>query len=115
MALPSTACGIKNTSVRLDRERLYFAVKREKPGVVWMINPMQLKVIARWDVSTPPTVEDLSKEWEHDPTWVPQRTNENIRGAWENDKVGLRMPLPILPSHVHDRMRSLIPRNTGQR
>lgn len=84
---------------------LHFAIKAEKP-VVWMLNPMAL------DTHVASTILDREvTEFEEFPlTWVRPRDpiinigHENIRGAWEQNRRGLDLPVAVHPTYVHQRM-----------
>ena len=84
---------------------LYFALKEEKP-VVWMLNPMKLNA----HVIGTLTGKDVDPFDEFPLTWFQPdqpRINighENIRGAWEQDKKGLELPVAVHPTYIHPRM-----------
>jgi hypothetical protein len=83
---------------------LYFALKEEKP-VVWMLDPIKLDQY----VISPLTSQNAAQFDEFPLTWVRPEPpaynigNENIRGAWENNK-GIELPVAVHPTYLHPRM-----------
>ena len=85
---------------------LYFAVKCNPP-VVWMLNPLHLNYHA---LGGPPNIDPnaLREFWLpwHKPLCDINPAHENIRGAWENDRPGVDLPVAVHPSYVHSRLRA---------
>lgn len=103
---------------------LHFALL-EKESVVWMLNPIELNrrsdprasdsfaltwfdppaVLKRFDVSG---AADGRGRWRGTcaPKWRKKDNlgSLNIRGAWEDDRVGAELPVAILPTNIHPRM-----------
>lgn len=79
---------------------LFFALREADQSVVWMLNPQMLNSKATGDGPNPgPNVPTL--------TWPRPEGNfyaQNIRGAWELDKVGVSLPTAIHPSNIHPRL-----------
>jgi hypothetical protein len=81
---------------------LHFALKEPNP-VVWMLNPLDLNDLS-YTVSTPPPRE-FPLPW-HDPGIArPNPAFENLRGAWEQGRFGVPLPVAIYPTYVHARLR----------
>jgi hypothetical protein len=81
---------------------LYFALKEDNP-VIWMLNPLELNQLS-YDPSLG-QVREFPLVW-HDPGGALNPAFENLRGAWENDRFGVQLPLAIHPAYVHPRLRS---------
>ena len=87
---------------------LHFALREDKPAVVWMLNPMDLN---RLSVADPSEVTD-----EFPLTWIgPTLTTPagetrinlgsvNIHAAWTHDAVGSELPVAIQPTNIHSRI-----------
>lgn len=77
---------------------LYFALLEDRP-IVWMLHPVELNRLSAQDF----------EDNQFPLTWV-QRENpinigsENFRGAWEQDKRGVDLPVAIHPTNIHPRM-----------
>jgi hypothetical protein len=97
---------------------LHFALKEEKP-VVWMLNPLDLNELS-YTYPSRSRPRQFPLPW-HGPSadkparkagrrrLLPRvRLNpvfENLRGAWEQDSRGARLPVAIYPTYVHARLR----------
>jgi hypothetical protein len=85
----------------------YFALKEKKP-VVWMLNPLQLNHFAKGA----PADQDPNDLREFPLPWLRLElpglnpANENIRGAWEQDRPGVSLPVAVYPTYVHGRLRA---------
>lgn len=81
---------------------LHFALLYEEP-VLWMLNPIELNRL-----SISPGYESSGMEFPltwHNPTNGRINIGSiNIRGAWENDQVGVNLPVAVLPTHIHPRL-----------
>lgn len=87
---------------------LHFALRTERP-VIWMLNPIALNQLSTDDTR-------VSAGTEFPLTWIGPRKDEatgtiienigsiNIRGAWEENRVGVDLPVAILPTYVHPRL-----------
>jgi hypothetical protein len=90
---------------------LYFALKEKRAThrFVWMLDPISLNMKS---ISTPTDTTEFSLIWHS-----PEQTNTcffhnhninigniNIRGAWEEDKPSIELPVAILPTNIHPRM-----------
>jgi hypothetical protein len=80
---------------------LHFALLHEEP-IVWVLNPIGLNLLS---VST--GYESTGSEFPL--TWVNPANainigSFNIRGAWENDRLGVSLPVAIQPTNIHPRM-----------
>ncbi len=86
---------------------LFFASRESEP-VVWMLNPLHLNYHAG---GAPPTV-DSNRLREFPLPWFNPRgggvniANQNMRGAWEQDRAGVDLPVAVHPTHVHSRLRA---------
>jgi hypothetical protein len=86
---------------------LYFALKEGEP-VIWMLNPLHLNHLARGA----PAGINPNDEREFDLPWFNPKlprancTNQNMRGAWEEDRPGVELPAAVHPSYVHPRLRA---------
>jgi hypothetical protein len=82
---------------------LYFALKEDNP-VVWMLNPLDLN-----DLSYSAPLLQKTRPRQFPLPWHgPGGTNpafENLRGAWEEDRYGVPLPVAIYPTYVHARLR----------
>ena len=82
---------------------LFFALKEDSP-VIWMLNPLELNALSYGRLD-----REFPLVW-HDPDPIKHRLRnpafENLRGAWENDKPGVPLPIAIHPTYVHPRLRS---------
>ena len=80
----------------------HFALRSERP-VVWMLNPIELNALS---ASNPAAgIGELPLPWHQSRSpSVVNIGNINIRGAWENDAVGVPLPVAFVPTHVHPRM-----------
>lgn len=80
----------------------HFALRSDHP-VVWILNPIELNALS---ASNPQSgVGELPLPWHQSRSpSVVNIGNINIRGAWENDGVGVPLPVAFVPTHVHPRM-----------
>ena len=84
---------------------LFFALKEDRP-LVWMLHPMGLNQLT----VTHPSILKYSDYDEFALTWLRSSAgsinigHENIRGAWEQDKIGVDLPIAIHPTYMHPRM-----------
>ena len=85
---------------------LYFALKEDKP-VVWMLNPLDLNDLSYANLSHI-RPREFPLPW-HDPDPKTRRVRnpafENLRGAWEQSRFGVPLPVAIYPTYVHARLR----------
>ena len=86
---------------------LYFSLLQKNP-IVWMLNPLHLNYSA---LGCPADIDPNSLREFPLPWFKPEApkrniANENIRGAWENDRPGVNLPVAVLSSYVHGRLRS---------
>jgi FRG domain len=85
---------------------LHFALKETNP-VIWMLNPLDLNDLS---YATPSTSRprEFPLPW-HDPDPKNKRWKnpafENLRGAWEQGRFGVPLPVAIYPTYVHARLR----------
>jgi hypothetical protein len=86
---------------------LYFALKETKP-IVWMLNPLHLNHCAAGDPSdqNPNDLREFPLPWFRPPPPAVNIACENIRGAWEQDGPGASLPVAVLPTYVHGRLRA---------
>lgn len=88
---------------------LHFALsEKEKPAVVWMLNPLQLNYFAHEhleDEHRNQLLREFPLPWH--PSQLPDANGayENIRGAWEHDRAGVSLPVAVHPTYVHSRQR----------
>ena len=87
---------------------LYFALNEKgKDAVVWMLNPLHLNHFADGAPASqdPNELREFPLPW-HRPE-PPNRNfaNENLRGAWELDGPGVKLPVAVYPTYVHPRLR----------
>jgi len=80
---------------------LYFALIEDTP-IVWMLHPVELNRLSL------PSNTSLGEN-EFPLTWVqPENSinigSENFRGAWEQDRRGVELPVAIHPTDIHPRM-----------
>jgi FRG domain len=80
---------------------LHFALKEDNP-VIWMLNPLELNELSHTSSSQ---IREFPLVW-HNPGLGLNPAFENLRGAWENDGPGVKLPLAIHPTYVHPRLRS---------
>jgi hypothetical protein len=80
---------------------LHFALLQEEP-IVWVLNPIDLN---RLSVSSghESTGSDFPLTWVN-PANAINIGSVNIRGAWENDELGVSLPVAIQPTNIHPRM-----------
>jgi hypothetical protein len=84
---------------------LYFALKYDEP-TVWMVSPIGLNAMSV-SVNKGP----VSGGTEFPLTWYTPAEKDiinigsaNINGAWDSDVSGVRLPVAILPTHIHPRL-----------
>jgi hypothetical protein len=75
---------------------------KEKEPVVWMLNPIRLNSLS-YQNPEPPETTELPLSCHHSPDSV-NIGSINIRGAWEQDKVGVALPAAFVPTYNHPRM-----------
>jgi len=86
---------------------LFFALENSSP-IVWMLNPLHLNHFA----GGCPAGEDPNSLREFPLPWFkpsPPGLNiaaENIRGAWEQDRPGVPLPVAVYGNYVHGRVRA---------
>jgi hypothetical protein len=82
---------------------LHFALKETQP-VVWMLNPLDLNDLS---YAVPPTSRprELPLPWHNPGAPGINPAFDNLRGAWELDTHGARLPVAIYPTYVHARLR----------
>jgi FRG domain len=78
---------------------LYFALEHQHP-VVWMLNPDELNQLSATTIT--PGVYPLT--WYRPENGTINIGHENIRGAWEEDRKGMDLPVAIKPTYIHPRM-----------
>ena len=85
---------------------LHFALK-EKRGVVWMLNPLQLNHIAAGAPADkdPNAIREFPLPWHRPEAPFVNIAFENLRGAWELDGPGVSHPVALYPTYVHSRLR----------
>lgn len=86
---------------------LYFALKeKEKPAIVWMLNPLHLNHEAngRPEDINPDDLLEFPLPWFRPEPPRRNPANENIRGAWEKDGPGVALPVAVYPTYVHPRL-----------
>jgi FRG domain len=97
---------------------LHFALQEEDP-VVWMLNPHELNRMSMPSLLPDPSrIREFPLIW-HDPDpepppWFPKARSriplnpafENLRGAWEQDRFGVELPVAVYPTYVHARLRA---------
>ncbi len=76
---------------------LYFALEFTDP-VVWMLNPDELNQLSLPNEKVVPGVYPITWTGDNNIGYL------NIRGAWEQDRVGTQLPVAIKPTYVHVRM-----------
>jgi hypothetical protein len=87
---------------------VFFALRESDP-VVWMLNPLHLNYHAG---GAPPTIDPNSLREFPLPWFNPRAVgvvniaNQNMRGAWEQDRVGVDLPVAVHPTYVHGRLRA---------
>lgn len=87
---------------------LFFASRENEP-IVWMLHPLHLNYHAG---GAPPTVDPNSLREFPLPWFNPRAAgvvniaNQNMRGAWEQDRVGVDLPVAVHPTYVHSRLRA---------
>ncbi|MEP7137945.1 MAG: FRG domain-containing protein [Chloroflexota bacterium] len=81
---------------------LYFALENNNP-VVWMLNPYGLN---RLSTSSDFNPDAFPLTWFRPSDGSINIGHENIRGAWEEDKRGLNLPVAIKPTYIHPRMNA---------
>ena len=79
---------------------LYFALEYQRP-VVWMLNPDQLNQLS---ISGEIIPGAYPLTWFRPEDGSINIGHENIRGAWEEDKRGVDLPVAIKPTYIHPRM-----------
>jgi hypothetical protein len=82
----------------------HFALREDEP-IVWMLNPVELNRLSVTDPDATGTSAELPLPWHQSRS--PNVVNIgsiNIRGAWERDQVGVRLPVAFVPTHVHPRI-----------
>jgi hypothetical protein len=84
---------------------LFFALQANEP-IIWMLNPLELNELS---YSNPSQGDrDFPLVW-HNPdpenkTGIKNPAFENLRGAWEEDRFGVELPVAIHPTYVHPRL-----------
>ena len=84
---------------------LYFALKSERP-IVWMLNPLYLNHFATASRGERNELREFPLPWFNPVQRGRNMANENMRGAWERDAVGIEVPMAIHPTYVHHRLRA---------
>ncbi len=80
---------------------LYLALS-EKDPILWMLNPIELN---RLSIAGGEVSGAFPLTWVVPPPAEPINIGSiNIKGAWELDKVGVDLPVAILPTNIHPRM-----------
>ena len=79
---------------------LYFALQCEKP-VLWMLNPDALNQLSATHDFSPGA---FPLTWFRPDDGTVNIGHENVRGAWENDRTGVDLPVAIKPTYIHPRM-----------
>jgi hypothetical protein len=82
---------------------LHFALKETNP-VVWMLNPLDLNDLSYNHCSTSHPREFPLLWHDPGPSWS-NPAFENLRGAWEQNRRGVLLPVAIYPTYVHARLR----------
>jgi len=82
---------------------LHFALRETNP-VVYMLNPLDLNDLS-YKVRPTSRPREFPLPW-HNPG-LPDLNPafENLRGAWEQNTHGVRLPVAIYPTYVHPRLR----------
>jgi hypothetical protein len=82
---------------------VHFALREDQP-VVWMLDPIELNRLSETDPAAGGSAE-LPLPWHQSRSPnVVNIGNINIRGAWEHNNVGAKLPVAFVPTHVHPRM-----------
>ncbi len=81
---------------------LYFALEYEHP-VVWTLNPDELNQLS---VSSKIIPGAYPLTWFRPEDGSINIGHENIRGAWEENRRGMELPVAIKPTYIHPRMRA---------
>ncbi len=81
---------------------LYFALEYDHP-VVWMLNPDELNQLS---VSSKIIPGAFPLTWFRPEDGSINIGHENIRGAWEENRRGMELPIAIKPTYIHPRMRA---------
>jgi hypothetical protein len=86
---------------------LYFALATHAPAIVWMLNPLQLNYHASVPrpEEAPEDLREFPLAW-HRRKAAANPAAENIHAAWEYDGSGVELPMAILPTYVHARLRA---------
>jgi hypothetical protein len=79
---------------------LYFALGYDRP-VVWVLDPDRLNRLSTSDDISPGA---FPLTWFRPKDGTVNIGHENIRGAWETDRVGVDLPVAIKPTYIHPRM-----------
>jgi hypothetical protein len=84
---------------------LFFAIKHDRP-VVWMLDPMRLNQLSihRSENKEIEEIEEFPLTWFRPEGDLINIGHENIRGAWENDRRGVQLPVAVYPTYAHPRM-----------
>ena len=80
--------------------------EKETPPVVWMLNPLELNALS-YETPTPQP-DELPRQFPlpwFEPPGGCNPAFRNIRGAWENNKPGVKLPVAVYPTYVHPRLR----------
>lgn len=81
---------------------LYFALEHDH-AAVWMLNPDELNQLS---ISSKIIPGAYPLTWFRPEDGSVNIGHENIRGAWEEDKRGLELPVAVKPTYIHPRMRA---------
>ncbi len=81
---------------------LYFALLASEP-VVWMLNPIEINRLSV-SLGHESSGSEFPLTWHNPPDGTINIGSVNIRGAWENDAPGVRLPVAVQPTNIHPRM-----------
>ena len=88
---------------------LHFALsEKEKPAVVWMLNPLQLNYFAHEHLPADGRkllLREFPLPWVETPPNLANGAFENIAGAWQYDARGVSLAVAVHPTYVHSRLR----------
>jgi hypothetical protein len=82
---------------------LHFALLEKNP-VVWALNPIELNKLSIGSGFESTGTDAFPLTWFAPPGDTINIGNINIRGAWEQDSVGVDNPVAVHPTNIHPRM-----------
>jgi hypothetical protein len=86
---------------------LYFALQEKEP-IVWMLNPFALNDLSISEETEKGSFNIYPLTW-YDPRATDPKGKanigfENIAGAWQDDKRGVKLAVAVQPTNIHPRM-----------